>query len=282
MPQRVIRDWTDSWTMQQLSSDEERFFTRLMMKADDFGRFHACPNALKSFLFPLLPDIRTEQVRKWRDMCVDVGLICLYRDEKDREFLVIKKFGQRLRQMKTNFPPPCGHADCDLVSECKHPVSGLSAGCQQVDANLSVETKRNETKRNEGKGDASPPPTERPKTGSHTPCEIDLPRNLQEVIEHFERNQAPAWLAENWFNEMEGKGWIVNGSQIRKWRSVAINKIRWWEADGRPQSMKEKANGSRQSGKLKTNTVNRNAGTANEGLADDYGAFAEAQQEATT
>lgn len=277
MPQRVIRDWTDSWTMQQLSSDEERFFVRLMMKADDFGRFHACPNALKSFLFPLLPDIRTEQVRKWRDTCVDVDLISLYRDEKGREFLVINKFGQRLRQMKTNFPAPCGHKDCERLAECKQPGGNLSAECQQVDANLSVETRRNETNRNDSKGKTPPSPDEKPKTGDYTPCEIDLPRSQDEVIEHFERNQAPSWLAEDWFNRMEGCGWIVNGSQIRKWRAAAITKIRYWEADGRPKSREAKVNGAGQSGSQKSTGVNRNKGTANEGLADQYEAFAQQQ-----
>jgi len=117
----------------------------------------------------------------------------------------------------------------------------------------------------------------KPLTGSYTPCEIDLPNGLDEVVEYFELHGCPKWIAEDWFDSMESAGWIIKGTQIRKWRHFAIKKIRWWEAEGKPKTREAKANGSHPSGKKNPNPVNRNAGTANEGLADDYEAFAQQQ-----
>ena len=58
MPNRVLRDWTNSDKINSVSVHAERFFTRLIMQADDFGRFHASPRLLSSYLFPLKDDMR--------------------------------------------------------------------------------------------------------------------------------------------------------------------------------------------------------------------------------
>jgi len=108
MPQRMIRDWTDSMRIEQLNPSEERFFVRLMMKADDYGIFHGDPRLLKAALFPLLTDVRIQEVRQWRDKAVSVGLCHLYSDERQREFVIIHKFDQRLRAKKFKFPAPSG------------------------------------------------------------------------------------------------------------------------------------------------------------------------------
>jgi hypothetical protein len=66
---------------------------------------------------------------------------------------------------------------------------------------------------------------------------------------------------------MESAGWIVRGTQVRKWRAAAITKIRYWEEDGRPKTRKEKVNGKCIGNKQ---IVDRNIGTANEGAASEY------------
>jgi hypothetical protein len=126
MANRVIRDWTTSDSMDKLSSGGEVFFTRLIMKADDFGSYFANPKLLKSGLFPL-KDISEATVKGWIHECVSAGLIFKYTVDK-KEYLRIENFGQRLRNMRNAFP---------------HPVDNL----RQVAANcgeLPPETKRNE------------------------------------------------------------------------------------------------------------------------------------------
>ena len=254
MPNRILRDWTDSTRIEQLDAEAERFFIRLIMKADDFGIFHGDIRLLKAALFPLLTDTRLSSVRQWRDKCVSTGLCHLYTDERNREFLQINDFNQRTRAKESKFPKPDGH---------------MTVICQSHDGHMLTETET-ETE-TDTKTEATPSPTqsEKPKTGSYTPCEIDLPKNLQEVVDHFERNQAPAWLAEDWHNQMESAGWVVRGTQVRKWRAAAITKIRYWEADGRPSTREKKVNAN---GKSIGNQqkIDRAQGTANAGLASQY------------
>lgn len=127
MPNRILRDWTDSDRINELSPESERFFVRLIMKADDFGRYFADPKKLKAFLFPLKDSIRETDCSRWLAECEKAGLLRCY-DAAGKRFLEMPKFQQRLRIMQSKFPPP---------SDDRSPPSD--------DRALSSETKRNET-----------------------------------------------------------------------------------------------------------------------------------------
>ncbi len=105
MPKRMLRDWTDSLRFDGLSSDAERLFTRLIMKADDFGRFHAEPRLVRAACFPLMEKLSLETVLKWMTELVEHRLISCYK-AKDGKYLVIPNFGQRLQQSNSRFPEP--------------------------------------------------------------------------------------------------------------------------------------------------------------------------------
>lgn len=106
MANRVIRDWTDSDKVNALSFEAEVFFTRLFMKADDFGSFYSDPRILRTNLFPLRVDTVTDkEVASWLQECVGNGLIMLY-EVAGKFYLRIVNFGQRLRAMKGKFPAP--------------------------------------------------------------------------------------------------------------------------------------------------------------------------------
>lgn len=104
MGMRLLRDWTDSEKIDSLSAESERFFTRLIMKADDHGCFHANPKLLKSALFPL-KEITDEEINSWLESCVEVELLIVY-SCNSKPYLKINEFGQRLRTMKSKFPQP--------------------------------------------------------------------------------------------------------------------------------------------------------------------------------
>ncbi len=102
MANRILRDWTDSENIDKLSFHAEVFFTRLFMKADDYGCFHANPKLLKAALFPL-KDIRETDISRWTAECSSAGLIALYEVDEKR-YMEIINFGQRLRTMNRRFP----------------------------------------------------------------------------------------------------------------------------------------------------------------------------------
>lgn len=103
----MLRDWTDSLKFDGLSAEAERLFTRLLMKADDFGRYHANPRLLKSGCFPLAEDLRANTVAAWLTELSDRQLVFCY-TSGTVEYLAIYNYGQRLRQARAKFPQPTG------------------------------------------------------------------------------------------------------------------------------------------------------------------------------
>jgi len=112
MPNRILRDWTDSAPVNSLTVHAERHLVRIIMKADDFGRLTANPKLLRPMLYPLiLEQVREADVQRWTAECEKAGLVRLYAVE-DKEYLEVLKFGQRLRAKKSKFPkPPPGMTD---------------------------------------------------------------------------------------------------------------------------------------------------------------------------
>lgn len=115
MPNRMLRDWTQSDRMDILSAQAEVFFTRLIMKADDFGGFYADTRLLKANLYPLkLDKIREADLLRWMAECQTAGLIVLYEVDQ-KKYVQIKDFRQRLDKAKAKFPlPPENHVNGDF------------------------------------------------------------------------------------------------------------------------------------------------------------------------
>lgn len=84
MPTRLLRDWTDSFPVNDLDADSERLFVRLIMKVDDYGRFHADAKLVRVGCFPLKSDIRDTDIPRWLAACQKAGLLRCYSDDRDR------------------------------------------------------------------------------------------------------------------------------------------------------------------------------------------------------
>jgi len=105
MPTRLLRDWTDSFAVDELDVHAERFFVRVIMVVDDYGRFHADPRMLRSKCFPLKTDIRDSDITRWLAACEKTGMLRCYRDGSRRALLEICNFKQRSRT-DSKFPSP--------------------------------------------------------------------------------------------------------------------------------------------------------------------------------
>ena len=102
MANRILRDWTFSENVDSLSYESEVFFTRLIMKADDYGKFHGSEKLLKAALFPLR-NVSSNQLQKMISECVKSGIIITYTIDS-KQYIQILNFGQRLRVMSSKFP----------------------------------------------------------------------------------------------------------------------------------------------------------------------------------
>jgi hypothetical protein len=113
MPNRLLKEGiVDSSLIDNLTSEEEVFFYRLLVVSDDFGRMDARSAILKSRCFPL-KDFKLEKIDNWLRSIVRQGLATMYKvDEKP--YLQILKWEQRVRS-KGKYPSPDGSQPIDIV-----------------------------------------------------------------------------------------------------------------------------------------------------------------------
>lgn len=122
MPDRIIRESIcTSDTLDKLNWFEEVFWHRLVVNCDDFGRFDARPEVLRSRLFPLKEGKVTKKtVDDALNTLATVGLVFLYEcDGKPYLQLVTWEKYQRRRANKSKYPnPPLDSAVncCQLTS----------------------------------------------------------------------------------------------------------------------------------------------------------------------
>jgi hypothetical protein len=174
MPDRLVREKIlDSDRVNRLSFGAEVFYRRLMSIADDFGRYEARIPALRGNLYPVrFDDITLRDVEGWLKECVDNELLLLYNVD-GRDYIEIHNFRQRLRSMKSKYPPPSA-GEClthgrQMTVTCQtndgHPPDGCqSSAGEEKGSESGREEKRSEEKGGEeeapdGAGAATPPPS---------------------------------------------------------------------------------------------------------------------------
>lgn len=113
-----------SETISQLSWFEEVCFYRLIVNADDYGRFEGRPVVVRSLLFPAV-DVTIQEVKDAMNKLEQVGLIKFYLHNKT-PYLQIKSWPEhhRIRNQKSKYPEP-------IVNSC----SQLTANCGQLTTN---------------------------------------------------------------------------------------------------------------------------------------------------
>lgn len=137
MANRILRDWTQSENINKLSEKAEVFFTRLIMKADDYGCYYGNLKLIKSALYPLR-EITESEIYQHIKECEKIGLIYCYVVD-NKEYMKINNFGQRLRLMKSKYPQPNDRTP--LTIDSSQPLE-----TKRNEVETEVETKRNETK----------------------------------------------------------------------------------------------------------------------------------------
>lgn len=115
MPTRILRDWTDSQRLEKVSAEAERLFVRLIMKADDFGRFHADPRLVSAACLPLVRQMTDKAISSCLKELADADLIDIY-SSSGRNYLEIKNFNQRTRSQSSKFPANDGQMTVKCLS----------------------------------------------------------------------------------------------------------------------------------------------------------------------
>ena len=131
MPDRIIKESIcTSDTLNQLSDFEERFWHRLIVNCDDYGRFDARPAILKGRLFPLMEGKTLKDMSNTLSKLASVGLVELYEvDGKPFLHVVTWDKYQRIRAKRSKFPEPdgtCCHLTSDGVKCPRNPIQSES------------------------------------------------------------------------------------------------------------------------------------------------------------
>lgn len=145
MPDRIIKESScTSDTLNELSDFEERFWWRLIVNCDDFGRFDARPAVLKSRLFPLMDGKTHKNMTDALRKLASVGLVKVY-EVDGRPFLQVVKWDkhQRIRAKRSKYPSPIDGACCQLPSndsKCiRNPIQSESESNPNPNPNICAE-----------------------------------------------------------------------------------------------------------------------------------------------
>lgn len=221
MPNRILRDWTDSEKVNALSDAAEKFFVRLIQKADDFGRYYGDTAMLRPMLYPRQLDlIREINLDRLISECEKASLVRLYVSE-GKKVIEILNFGQQIRATKSKFPdPPMGIAKQMLANASTLIANAHLDGDGDGDVCGGESAVGGGAARAPEESYAEIPSWDEWWTYCQSPqCSL--------VAEWFARDKFEAASAENWKKQAN-------------WRAYARRCKGWWESDGRPMTPPKK------------------------------------------
>ena len=225
MPCRYIREeYLTSEHVDMLDVHAERFYFRLFLVVDDFGRFDANAKILRSKCYPLKDDIRTADISRWLAACEKAGLILLY-TAAGKQYLSVNRFSQtraNCRSSKSKYPDPPNDV-CGLQA----PANNLQASANNLKASAAENENENENE-NESERDARPREDSPEKNISGSVEVMPYPRMTQDGIRVVKQNAEAIGYsmsdedAENFIAFYESTGWTRNGQKIRRWPSLLV------------------------------------------------------------
>ena len=158
MPNRFIKEsCRSSKNLDRLSDFEERLFWRLITTADDFGRFLACPELVRSACFPLR-SVSTERIDNSLQSLQVNDLIHLYRVDDRQYGLFVKweKHQGRPRAKNSKYPEMIAAA-----SACEHLLANVPGG-PNTKAETDTHSEKREESERRGKGKREIAETDKP------------------------------------------------------------------------------------------------------------------------
>lgn len=214
MPNRILKESIcTNDQIDELSLFEEVFFYRLIVNADDYGRYDGRIPVLKARLFPLRGDkIKDSDIEKALVALVQTGLLERYR-VKGRPYIRLTGWerNQQIRAKKSKHPSP---EDADPEEMPTNEIIG------------------NHLPSNDGKCGEEPTPDIKPSQAQAEPAVIDLPLNdgtLHSVTESDIRKYMELYPAVDVMQELRSMlGWLDSNPAKRKTRSGVRRFINSW------------------------------------------------------
>lgn len=217
MPNRYVREGAiESEAVNSLSWQAEVFWRRLINRVDDFGRFTAHLELLRSNLFPLqLAKVSAADITKLLLECEQAGLVSTWAATDGKRYLVLHK-SDKGRATTSKYPEPPASISMRLQT------SAYRCARLRTDS-LGTDSGTDSGTASDSEARARPDATEFAETPS-----------LAEVCCAAEMQGAAKWLAEDFFCEFEAVQWKFRGQQVRNWRALFTKRMAWWREEGAP------------------------------------------------
>lgn len=213
MPNRILKESIcTSDQISQLSWFEEAFFYRLIVNADDYGRFDGRVPIIRSRLFPL-KDVRDKQIEDALAALSSVELVEVYVvDGKPFVRLTGWDKHQTIRAKKSKYPSP--------DEGCKN-LQANASKCTQMQADVHVIQSESESNPNPNARDTG---AKRTRFSPPSPAEVDA----------YAKEQGINVVGQRFCDFYASKGWKVGGSAMKDWKAAARN---WASRDSQPRSV---------------------------------------------
>lgn len=143
MPNRILKERIcKSKDINSLGWFEEVLFYRLMVVADDYGRFDGDVAIIKGSCFPLKRDLTERQIDKALEKLSIAGMVFLYETEGGETILQLTAWEkhQTVRAKNSKYPE-FNENNCKQISPCAavcKQMKSSASKCKQMQANVSV------------------------------------------------------------------------------------------------------------------------------------------------
>lgn len=206
MPNRIIKESICvSDQINALSSFEEVLFYRLIVSADDYGRYDGRISIIKNRLFPLKDSLRVDQIEKALHTLSSQELVERYTVD-GRPFVRLTGWDkhQTIRAKKSKYPAPDGKSESLQASENI---------CKQMQANVPVIQSESESESYSGEGAKAPNARTRGKFSPPTADEVKA----------YASDKGLTLDADRFVDFYAAKGWKVGNTPMKDWRAAARN-----------------------------------------------------------
>jgi len=132
MPNRILyASLLTSAKINQLNAHEFELYVRLLLVADDYGRYSGSPIRVARSCWPDREDVTGKTITPMLKKLAQTGLILTYKVDGE-QYIEITNWRQRTRQMSSKFPTP----DSGIVTN----DGQMTVNCQSTDSQPRTET----------------------------------------------------------------------------------------------------------------------------------------------
>lgn len=229
MPNRIIREaFITSEKVDSLNVEAERFFFRLLLIVDDYGRTEADATLLLARTMPRkIVTVTTRDIEHWLQECAVDGLVNLY-EVGGKRYLEVPQFNQRIQSKASKFPAPPveeetvdnGESPLVTVNHRESPWSTVDNGEEQLTrarAQSKTETK-----------------TKTETIYNSTPSQEEVLNYMRAQFFRPNSEEDLKLCSQQFFDANEAQGWIGrNGMPLVSWQAAARKWLRTWAENNR-------------------------------------------------